>query len=311
MNQIKYEKLFKEIIRNKHGMEVDFEKIESKLSHLIEGMPLTYADLEIIGDDSCWPFSKYWVWPSKDQIEEDLPKTKGWFKNLPIREEEIISNLCAIFRNISLVSIILRFVHPLHYAIYSRPPLKILRIERGINDTAEYINYLQVMRTLRKSFGVSKTADVDIIVWATAYGKGEHLQTLKKLLADRLPENLAPGEIITYLSSDPLKIAELYLVFNDHETAGHWAAIAFEKFLRDQCYIIFGYIPTGGNGEIKTMVDSLCKKEAFINKGVMMHRLRTLRNNAAHISKKLTKDEAKYFLEKLKSLITSCKVRHS
>jgi len=34
-------------------------------------------------------------------------------------EEEIIGNLCEIFRNISLVSIILRFVRPKHYVIYS------------------------------------------------------------------------------------------------------------------------------------------------------------------------------------------------
>jgi HEPN domain-containing protein len=305
MNQSKYEKLFKEIIRSKHGMEIDFEKIESKLAHLSEGMPLTYSDLEIIGDDSCWPFSKYWMWPSNDQIEKYLPKTKGWFKNLPIREEETISNLTGIFKNIALVSIILRFVHPLHYAIYSRPPLKMLRVERGINDTAEYMNYLQVMRTLRKSFGVSKTADVDIIVWATAYAKGEHLRTLKKLLADRLPENLGPGEIITYLSSDPLKIAELYLKINDYETAGYWAAIALEKFLREQCFILFGYIPTGGEGEIITIINYLCKTETYINKGAILHRLRNLRNRAVHISKKFTKDDAKYFIETIKSLITS------
>ena len=29
----------------------------------------------------------------------------------------------------------------------------------------------------------------------------------KKLLAEQLPDNLKPGELITYLSNDPLKIA--------------------------------------------------------------------------------------------------------
>ena len=43
----------------KHGMVVDFEKIEKRLHHLKDGDPLTYDDLLIIGDDNYWPFSEY------------------------------------------------------------------------------------------------------------------------------------------------------------------------------------------------------------------------------------------------------------
>ena len=80
MDSVIFRDLFKEIIRKKHGMEVDFESIEEKLEHLRGGKSLTYSDLEIIGDERCWPFNKYWIWPSKDQVEAKLKETEAWLK---------------------------------------------------------------------------------------------------------------------------------------------------------------------------------------------------------------------------------------
>lgn len=303
MDSKKYEKLFKQIIRKKHGVEIDFETIESCVKHLREGEALCYNDLEIIADDSCWPFNKYWMWPSRDQIEHKLENTAGWFSGLPDKEEEIIRNLCEIFRNIALVSIILRFACPKHYVIYSRPPLKILRIERGANDWEEYLNYVEEMRLLRYSFGVAKTADVDIIVWTIAQEKGQYLRDFKKLLAEQLPENLTPAELITYLSNDPLKIAETHFNQKDYKTAGFWSAKAFEKLLRNECIRVVGFIPERRNGEIQTLIDCLCRTSDYRLMGDVLHRLRKLRNKAVHQSESFTKADAGSFIEGLKNLM--------
>jgi hypothetical protein len=297
MNQSQYERLFKDIIKIKHRMNIDFEKIETRLIHLKEGSALAYEDLEIIGDDSCWPFSEYWMWPTREQIENQLPQTLGWFKNLPIKEEEIIKGLDVILKNIALVSIMLRFVHPAYYAIYSRPPLKILRVERGINDIAEYINYLQVMRTLKRSFGVTRTADVDVIVWATAFAKGEYLSRLKRVLAERLPEILTPGEIIQHLDHNPLKVADLYLKKNDHETAGFWTSIAFEKLLNLECYSCPNWNLSDKANEIKYKVKFLSQTPKYKGMALFLDNLRKLRNAAVHSTEKFTKDDARRFFE--------------
>ena len=76
----------------------------------------------------------------------------------------MICRLLDIFKHISRMSILLRFVWPEHYAIYSRASLQLLQIERGHNDEQEYANYIAEMRTLRHSFAVDRTADVDMIV---------------------------------------------------------------------------------------------------------------------------------------------------
>lgn len=302
MDSIIFGDLFREIIRKKHGMEVDFDSIEEKLDHLRGGKSLAYSDLEIIGDEKCWSFKKYWMWPSKDQIEAKLKKTEGWFKTLPEKEEEIIGDLAGIFKNIALVSIILRFVHPTHYAIYSRPPLKILRIDRGFNDVEEYLNYVQLLRLLKHSFGVTKTADVDMIVWAIVYEKGEYLKKLKKMIAEQLPEKLSPEELMIFLSDNPLKIAEAYYGKKDIKTAGLWAAIAFEKFIRFEYVSFFGFRYERKNGEIVSKVRLLCNTKKFRYESQKLHKLRELRNSAVHESSEFKKDDAKYFIDTMKYL---------
>lgn len=274
---MKYENLFKKIVMQKHGMEVDLERIEERLHHLKDGDPLTYDDLLIIGDDSCWPFSKYWMWPAREQIEVKLIHTKGWFKDLNDNsdiEAKIIGGLDEIFKSIALVSIILRFVFPDRYAIYSRPPLKILRIERGANDVEEYLNYLEVLRLLKRSFKVSKTADLDIIVWTVAQEQGEYARQLKNLLAERLPENLNPGELINLLSTKPLKIAECYLKQGDWKAAGFYAACLYER-IKDKYWI---------------------DRNTF-------KKIRYLRTKIVHKSDRFSKNDARDFIETLKKLM--------
>jgi hypothetical protein len=312
MDKMKYKYMFRGLIRIRHGIDVDFEAIEKKLIHLRYGDALTYSDLISIADDSCWPFSKYWIWPHKEQIKDKLDATKNYFVNLPNSEEKIIGQLLDIFKNISLVSIILRFVRPRYYAIYSRPPLYILRVERGMNDIKEYLNYIYELRTLRDSFKEFRTAEVDMIVWAIAelsnknYKSKDDKNTLikfKKLLADKLPENLSPEEIIQYLINDPLKIAEIYLRKNDYKTAGMWAGRAFEKYINKIRKQSSNLSPGWEHDDLIDKIKCVCKSEKFEKNKLVYDKLRKLRNHAMHEGKHYSEDDANFAIYKLKKLI--------
>ena len=305
MEQPQYKSLFKQIIKKKHGVEVNFEIVENKLEHLKGGGILSYHHLEIIADDRYWPFRKYWMWPCKEQIEKELLQTDNWFlklENSPEEENVYIDRLDAIFKNLSLVSIVLRFIFPTRYAIYSRPTLKILRIERGANDVEEYLNYIRELRILRQSFGVTKTSDMDMIVWAISKEKGSYLEELKKILAEQLPENLTPSELLIYLSSEPIKIAKCYFEKKAFKISGFWSARAFEQFLYDECKNYFGYIPISENGELWTIIKNICKTKKFRGKENLLHKLRKLRNKAIHVTSEFSKDEANSFLKLMNRL---------
>jgi tetratricopeptide (TPR) repeat protein len=311
MDKKRYKALFRKLINMKHGMEVDFYSIEQKLKHLREGGSLIYEDLETIADDKCWPFNEYWMWPSKEQIEDKLKITDGLFVELPNKEEEALSKLLYIFKNLSLVSIVLRFVRPRYYAIYSRPPLYLLRIERGKDDIEEYMNYIDEMRLLRKSFEEFRTAEADMIVWAIAeetrrdkksYKGKEILDEFIKLLAEVLPENLTIEELISHHAQNPLKIAEIYYERKQFKTAGMWAGRAFEKYVKNQCDDLWTRASRYESDQLFNMVESICSEEDNWFKKDVLHRLRKLRNKAMHVDRTYSQSDAKYSIEELKRL---------
>jgi HEPN domain-containing protein len=311
MDSQKYIKSFYEMIRSRFNRDVDFTSIEKGLEHIRNGDALTYADLELIADERYWPFEQYWMWPPREQIEEKLKVTAGKFKDLYEKdpkeeypneerdeERELIRFLSEIFKNLSLVSIIMRFVHPEHNAIYSRPNLKILRVERGEDDVEEYMNYIQVMRLLKGSFGVERVADVDIIVWAIAKQEQEPAEFLK-VLAEQLPENLTPGELFNNLADDPLRIAKVYLRKEDYKTSGFWASQAFEISLRDEYSRLIGYPRRKDpeKGELQDIIDQLATRPEYQGWSDYLHSLRWRRNKAIHPSYEFTKVDAEALID--------------
>ena len=312
MDKKKYKDIFRKLINMKHGLVIDFNSIEQRLKYLREGGPLDYEDLNIIADEKCWPFNKYWMWPCKEQIEDELNITAGIFIDLPNNEEKVIGQLLDIFKNISLVSIILRFIHPRYYAIYSRPPLYVMRIERGADDIEEYMNYIDELRLIKNSFEEFRTAEVDMIIWAIAeetrrdkksYEGKKILKEFIKLLAEVLPENLTIEELINHHAQNPLKIAEIYYKRKQFNTAGMWAGRAFERYINEKCDDLGIYIPRYEGDKLFNMVENLCEDKDFWNKKDRLHKLRKKRNNAMHIDKLYNKSDANYAIEELKRLM--------
>lgn len=265
MENVELKKLFKQIAKTESGSEQHLEEIERRLAHLARGASLKYEDLEVIADSQYWPFSKYWMWPHRHQIDKKLETTAGFFKGLPDNEINIIRRLMAIFKNIALVSIVLRFARPDLYPIYSPPNLQVLRIERGKTEAAEYMNYAKEMRILRDSFGVDSVAEADEIVWAIFHHQGRYYEELLKILARNLPENLSAKELMLMLSGNPLRIAKEYLKRGDYMTSGFWAAKAFEKFLDDECRRSGIFVPDGAHKRNR-MIQELHKGTLLWNK---------------------------------------------
>jgi hypothetical protein len=164
------------------------------------------------------------------------------------------------------------------------------------------------MRTLMRSYGVERTADVDIIVWATAKLKGKLQKGLTQMLAFNLPECLAPSEVLEFYGDDPVRIAELYYIKNDHKTAGYWTAIAFERILDSECPPYVGLGSTDQKGHIVAKVEWLCSHRGLMSDFGLLDELRQLRNKAIHPSQGFSCEEARQFIDdtqKLAAKITS------
>jgi len=152
---------------------------------------IRYEDLEIIANDELWPFNRFWTWPSKKQIGGKLKETAGVLTELKDdfinNERQVLLRLNGLFKNISLASILLRFIFPEYYGIYSPPVLHVSGTERGKNEVDDYINYLKVLRSIlniyeiRERYNVERVADVDMLLLAISQLNEKYLDEFNTL----------------------------------------------------------------------------------------------------------------------------------
>lgn len=159
-------KEFPNICQLKYGVIFDLASVEEKVKHLKRRTPLSCADLEHFKSPEHWWFDRFWVFPPRETIEPALEKEIFDFWNLPGRnEEETVRRLLYIFKSIELASIILRFVRPEHYSIYSSPIQHMLDIRHGRDLVETYLVYLDNLRKIQSHYGFKRIADVDMALW--------------------------------------------------------------------------------------------------------------------------------------------------
>jgi len=151
----------------KFGRVTDFENLELIFSG-IKGTekPLSFRIIRKMIKKKYWDFADYWMIPGWWNLCKNLKLTKGIFKNLPEDERNTISILYNIFKNIEVVSIILRFLDPQNYGIISPPVKYALKQPPSENYIKEYMNYLITIRDYSHEYDFARVADADIALWA-------------------------------------------------------------------------------------------------------------------------------------------------
>lgn len=151
----------------KFGRVPNFKKLES-IFNGVKGTKksLSYYMIKNMTKQKYWNFKDFWMIPDLLNLMRKLKKTKGIFKNIPEEERETITILYDIFKNIEVVSIILRFVGPQDYGIISPPVRYALKQLPSENYIDEYINYLSTIRSYVEEYDFKRAADADIALWA-------------------------------------------------------------------------------------------------------------------------------------------------
>lgn len=191
MEVLSFRDLFKRALHEKYGTIENMELLEQKMAHLRTGISITYEDMLVIADESFWPFRKFWSWPKKESIEKELFSTGPLLSRInedySKYEKEVITKLNQIFKNISLVSILLRFIFPEYYGIYSTPVLHISGTLRGRDKVEDYLNYIKNLRDIlniieiREHYHIERVADVDMLLLALAKLGDDHLEEFNSL----------------------------------------------------------------------------------------------------------------------------------
>lgn len=178
------------------GRAQNLFRIEDETENVQLGCRLTYDDIESIRNSRIWNADAFGYWPSRSEVESILESTEWDFRTLPEKEEQVIDDLLGTFRQIELVSVILRFVVPKHYGILSPPVEKILGIGPFRRHSERYLAYLNSLREIRddkRRFTRRwSAAEVDMALWVLQVGILDD-DLLKRDLSDEEYESLRSG----------------------------------------------------------------------------------------------------------------------
>ncbi|HOE14266.1 MAG TPA: hypothetical protein PLL62_04610 [Candidatus Saccharicenans sp.] len=154
--------LYDEIGCLKYGGTLNFPQ----LMKLMEPVRLGQEDfglkhLEIIKRDHLFP--AWWKMP--ELSPQEIDSLKELFKNIQPKDIGLIQKLFEIFKNIEIMSCLLRIMCPEHYGIYSAPVENLLSI-KAETPVKKYLKYLDDLSELQEVYGLATIAEADMALWA-------------------------------------------------------------------------------------------------------------------------------------------------
>jgi len=148
----------------RYGGTLNFHSLEKIMEPVHLGQEeFSIRHLEIIQKDHLFP--AWWKLPELSPAEID--SIKWAFKNLRPKDEAIIQKLFEIFKNIEVMSCLLRVIGPKHYGLYSAPVENLLSI-KAETPVKKYLFYLDNLTELQEIYGFDRIADVDMALWTLA-----------------------------------------------------------------------------------------------------------------------------------------------
>ena len=245
----------------RYGRGQNLFEIENEIAGVRSRRKLAYGDVEAIRNSRIWNADKFGYWPSRSEVESALESQEWKFQALPDGEDTAIEKLLAVFHQIELVSVILRFAAPEHYGIMSPPVEKVLGIGPFRRHSEKYRAYLKNLREIRDAKDYFRSAaEVDMALWVLQVGVLDGGLLQRRSLSDKDCEylreeceslrrgfendsklreirvgNLArqffvdDGNAVCRLSRVALSEA---LLLTDFVLAGQIAGIEFERILR-------------------------------------------------------------------------------
>ena len=157
-----------EICRKKFGHSYDFSALEAYFQeHATGKRHLTAKDVGKLFNPENTPFSKYWPRPHAKALEEVLTENRVYVGPLSKDSKALIERLLSVFHNLGTASLVLRFVHPSRFGIFSTPVIHLLQVMRpGTVDL--YLAYCDELEKWSRHFGMASVAQTETALWTFA-----------------------------------------------------------------------------------------------------------------------------------------------
>lgn len=122
-----YVSRFDSVCTEKFGRSYDFTALDTHFREHASGKHhLTARDVSKLFSPENTAFGRYWPRPHGKILEEMLKANRIYLGPLKDNRGAMVERLLSVFHDIGTASLILRFVHPDHFGIFSTPVVHLL-----------------------------------------------------------------------------------------------------------------------------------------------------------------------------------------
>lgn len=302
---------FPEICRKKFGRTYSFRALEKDYEQLRTGKRwLVARDVLKIFDPARTPFARYWQKPNEKELDQALKSQHLSLAPLPTDSREVVERLLGVIHNTGITSLVLRFVHPERFGIFSTPVVNLLQLHRP--TTVElYLAFCEELREWQEHFHLATVAETEMALWAYhELVRGPELtseaeQARHEFDADvwiqrrRIAQALRP-----FLEKyGALELARILL--EEHpKLAGKIAGEEYERLLRRaarQCGVRLGV-----KGSVEILFDRLEHDGRIsLEEKTLLRRTWETRNAAVHAEAGLTPEEVEVMIDTIERICLS------
>ena len=159
---------FPDVCERKFGRSYNFTALERRFEPLRTGERwLAAEDVIQIFDVNNTSFAKYWPQPNEENLDRVLSANHVFLGPLCGNQQSLVMKLLEVFHNVGVISLVLRFVHPQHFGVFSTPVLHLVQVNRGA--TVElYLAYCEELAEWAKHFRIPSVAETEMALWTYA-----------------------------------------------------------------------------------------------------------------------------------------------
>jgi len=281
---------FPEVCKQKFGRTYSFRALEKKFEPLCTGNRwLAAKDVLNIFDPTATAFGRYWPKPNEKELDQILKKARLVLGPSPTDPRELVRRALAVLQSIGMVSLVLRFVHPDRYGVFSTPIMSLLQVHRP-RTIDLYMAYCDELRAWKAHFRLESVADTETALWtyhelvAGETHAAEISTSHAEFDADIWIQRRRVAQVLRPFLRNygPLELARI-LAEEEPKLAGKIAGEEYERLLRVAARELGGGMNLNVRGAIEILFDRLAEDEYIsLEDKAQLDKAWRIRNAAVH-----------------------------
>ncbi len=304
-----YRDQFPRVCREKFGRCYNFARLEKRLEPLRTGQRwLVARDVLTLFDPENTPLARYWTIPPEKDLDRAL-KQRLYLGPLERQEDprQLVERLLAVFHNVGVVSIVLRFVHPQRFAIFSNPVAYLLLVH-GATAVDAYLAFCDELRAWQQHFALASVAETELALWTYdqivrhCEDAAQAAQARSAFERDLWVQRRRAAQVLRPFLRHygPLELARI-LLEEDANLAGKIAGEEYERLLIAAARKYYRRTLKVQKGTV--LLEELARDgHISAEERAELQRIWEIRNKAVHAESRPTAEEVEVMIDRIESI---------